>query len=76
MDIRYLKTNYYFLGVVFIVTSLLTYFLLRRSYPKNFNKNVPIAIIAGMIIVVSVYYIPLKTLKSIEPYDDVLHKIE
>ena len=70
VDIRYLKTNYYFLGFLFMVLSILIFSLLYYLYPMSLNRNIPISILIGLILVIGLYYIPLKLPKLNENFDD------
>lgn len=68
--VRYLKTNLPFLSVLAVVLAVIIFYTLRMYYPEQFNRNVPIAIIMGIIIVLIIYNVPLKLPKSKEPFDD------
>lgn len=70
MDLRYYKTNLYFLGFLAVFLCVMIFFLLRHYREEQFQQNLAIAFIAAIIIVVTVYYFPLKLQKSIEPFDE------
>jgi glucan phosphoethanolaminetransferase (alkaline phosphatase superfamily) len=70
MDLRYLKTNIYFLGVLAAVLMFLMFFLLRYKYPENFYNNILVAIVSGFAIITVIYYFPIKLPKSTEPFED------
>ena len=70
MDLRYYKTNPYFLGILTVIVIIITFFILREKYPEDFNRNVPISIISGIMLATIIYYFPLKLPKSVEPFDE------
>lgn len=71
MDIRYYKTNVYFLAFVAFVFAILIFFLLRHYRSEKFQQNIAIAVITAIIIVCVVYFFPMKLRKSVEPFDEV-----
>jgi len=72
INLYYLKTNYIFLIILFIVLTILLFFLLRWLYPDKFNRNVPITVIVSLIIVLGIYYIPIKIPRMSGNFDDKL----
>ena len=72
VDIRYLKTNFYFLGVLFVILCVLLFFLLRYFYPNKINRNVPITVFIALVLVIGLYYIPIKLPKMKGDFDDKL----
>jgi len=70
VDLRYYKTNMYFLGFLAVILSVAIFFLLRNYRVEKFQQNLAIAVIMAIIIVCTIYYFPLKLQKSIEPFDD------
>ena len=72
LDIHYLKTNLVFLAVFFIFLSILLFFLFRLKYPNETNRNIFLAIIITLIIVIFIYNVPIKLPKMRDNFDDKL----
>jgi heme/copper-type cytochrome/quinol oxidase subunit 4 len=70
MDLRYYKTNMYFLGFLTIILGVIIFFLLRQYRAERFQQNLVISIIMAIITVCIIYYFPLKLQRSIEPFDE------
>lgn len=70
MDLRYYKTNLYFLGFLALFLCVMVFFLLRQYRVEKFQQNLAIAFISAIMITTIVYYFPLKLQKSTEPFDE------
>lgn len=64
-----LKTNYWFLGFVFVLIGLVIFMSLSYFRTCSYYDNIPWAIMGAILVVLGIYYMPLKPRLMSEPFD-------